>query len=168
MLIFNVTDGENNIIHCISGPETDFQLDMAGSVKLDITHIAGNFDETRPLKMVFTRSSSEMNTLNMMKQAGGMLPFGGPDFFADQERGDDSAYGGDDSSYGGESNEKEELVATDKDPRGKFTKSYLCPQCLTAGVFLKKDYPVLCGDCMKIEIGRKQKNPSESIDENEV
>jgi hypothetical protein len=140
MLIFNACDGNYNIIHIVMGPQTQFQLDMTGRLKIDLQRVIANFENSLPVKMVMTRTENEKRTVQMLSSLNGQLPFP-PTFFEDEEQQELT----DDA--------EEERTMYEESPLGQYAKELVCPGCKEHGVYLKKDMPPYCADCLKIELG---------------
>ena len=147
MLIFNTTDGDVNSIHLVIGPQTDLQFDMVGFLRLDISEMLERYpDKSLPLTLLMTRSENEFVTMQKLKLMG----HSSINEIIDDEDDDDDD---DESPDQSEQSINQTESTKSKDPRGTYNKNYRCPMCRELGVFLKKDKMVLCGDCMKIELG---------------
>ena len=145
MLIFNTTDGDSNCIHLVIGPQTDLQFDMSGFVRLDISEMLERYpDKSLPLNLILTRSDNEAATMAKLRLMNHPAVSGMIEADEDEEDEDDTP---------AEPEQSTKQVGKVKDPRGLFTKKFKCPMCGEPGVFLKENRPVLCGDCMKIELG---------------
>jgi hypothetical protein len=161
MLIFNSSDGKNNIIQLVMGPETQLQLDMSGCVKVNLQGLLENFDNETglPFKLYITRSNNEQQTMKMLGIQS--EPEHEPRYITtdeDTRAVDNTDEYHDDYSY--------------SHPFGEYVKEIICPKCNEYGVFLKEDQPACCGDCLKIEKGlgnipEKPKDKTDSKDDKE-
>jgi len=150
MLIFTANDGTNNIVQFVIGPETNFQMDMMGSIKLDLGKLLDQFDNKLPLKMVITSSNDESKTYQMLSATNGVPPFP-PAFFKSEKSMDEQPYIGPMMTEVNE--EGNAFDCAYNDPRGQYVDDIKCPGCKTMGVYLKKQMPPYCADCLKIELG---------------
>jgi len=150
MLIFNACDGEHNIIQFVLGPQTQLQLDMMGVIKLDLDKLLSGFESDLPFKLVVTRSDNEQKTLQRLQSTSGSPPFP-PSFFT--KDGENNMEEPQSSVHEEDYTQNESQPYEDEDPRGQYVKELVCPGCKSKGVYLKKDMPPYCADCLKIELG---------------
>lgn len=144
MLLFQTSNGEFNFIHIIIGQESDLQLALNGSLDVPISEVIAAFkDPSLPTIMRITNPESEEYTRELLEQ----------DLAEEKTEGCDCPSCESKKSEKG----KEQTHTQPNDSRGIFTTDFLCPKCGSKGVFLKKDSPPLCADCIKIENGLHEK-----------
>jgi hypothetical protein len=167
MLVFTANDGDHNIVQLVIGPQTRFQLDITGVIRIDLGKILENFDNDLPLKMVVTSAECEQRTAQMLAATNGAPPFP-PAFFksaAEVARiTEERMQQAEDDAVVVEETDSQDFYH--EDPRGQYVDEIQCPGCKTLGVFLKKNMPPYCADCLKIELGLG--NIDDSVDEIEV
>lgn len=166
MLLFTANDGDHNIVQLVIGPETRFQLDITGVIRVDLGKVLENFDNDLPLKMVVTSSDSEQRTSQMLMATNGCPPFPPAFFKSAEEVAKITAERVQENSDSDVVEEQDTQECYHEDPRGQYVDEIQCPGCKTLGVFLKKNMPPYCADCLKIELGLG--NIAEPTDEVEV
>lgn len=155
MIIFTACDGKNNIVQLIIGPQTELQFNMLGSIKIDLNELLKRFQKDLPLKMILTSTSDEFRTIDLLENSSndGTTPIIKYDDSESETWTEVSPDGGKQIPHEPKKNIKQSTPKPQMDPRGIYMKDIICPGCKTEGVYIKKQMPPYCADCLKIELG---------------
>jgi hypothetical protein len=152
-MIISIEPGNTaNVIHLVSGIETDVMLDMHGVATIDISEILHKLDLAKPVLLTFSKVTSEVNTIGSIKATGMVAPFVAPLIVTD---------------VSGTSIPKNAKVM----PKPTAVKSDVsivkgvCMLCLTHGDLVRiGNSPAICPSCHKINTGIKIKKGKHAAD----
>lgn len=151
-----VLAGQNpvaNVLHIVTGPETDFWMHVHGAAVMDLTPVLGQMDQTRPIYLHLTRCSEEHSAaarLNALVSAGSTYPFAPPVFIFTPNSAKPPAEGveGADGVQGAPGAVYPEFRQSPKDfPTGR------CSRCCGDHELVPKITPAICYSCARIDLG---------------
>lgn len=130
MIIITGTDGTNNIIQLVLGPQSDLQLGSTKFIPLDLDEIIKEFeDQFLPVKLTITRTNNEVDLAIRLENGKKNVKY---------------------TSTGVPGVEK---TLDSKDTARTFRIDFTCPYCDTKGVWVENRMPTMCEGCLAIEEG---------------
>ena len=157
MLIVRGQNPMGNVLHLVSGTETEFWMDLHGSVVLDITPLLAEMDHDRSVYLHISRCKSEALVGAQLHGAianGASYPFMPPVAVFASEHKD------------GEQKEATKVTQTPLNrginKKDKHEgKQVICSHCGAVGDTVANIEPAICSSCVKIELYFAQKYKSE-------
>ena len=144
MIVLGEKHGDVNVIHIIVGPETDFQLNLAGHVVMDITG-DHKFDPDEKVIIVYNKCDSEemlRHQLEMMRSQTRDVS---------QQTENSTGETNEKGSKGKPSRNSKKAIEEKK--YGLKNDQLKCPKCKSLGARIKNGDLAPCSTCQDIDNG---------------